>query len=359
MRYRHVFIYTYSGTGNSRRVAAWLAEAARDAGSAVLLRPMPLAQPDQELVSDADTLLILTLPTHGFAAPWPVLRFAVDLPRRAGHDAVVLATRGGLKIGPVFTPGFEGSATLALALVLALKGYRVRGLAGIDMPSNWTAFHPGLPPEAVEAIIQRARDRTARLSEMLLVDGRGWPSKRLEWLLGVLCLPISFMYITMGRFFLAKLFFASERCTGCGLCAVHCPHQAIEMRGTPEGLRPYWTLRCESCMRCMAYCPEQAVEASHSLGLAAHWAARAIPMVAALNWIAGRAPGLGFLQWVPDWLAIWAAAMGVLFLAYPLFHALLTLKPINWLLTHSTLTRWYRRYREPGTTLEDLSGRSR
>lgn len=47
---------------------------------------------------------------------------------------------------------------------------------------------------------------------------------------------------------------ADNRCTGCGLCAEHCPAQAISR----ENPKTADSKKCISCMRCVAECPESA-----------------------------------------------------------------------------------------------------
>ena len=353
MSYSKATIYFFTGTGNSYRVAAWMAGAARDAEAAVTICPIEAARPAEEVSQGDGSLLGLTMPTHGLTAPWAMLRFALRLPRGSGTHAVVVATRAGLKIGPVFMPGVEGSGPFLVALILALKGYRIRGAAGVDMPSNWIAVHPGLSPGAVTAIVDRARARVADFVGAILSGRRrfhGW----LSLLIGLCLLPLSLSYLVLGRPFLAKLFFASERCTGCGLCAQHCPNNAIKMRGIGSDRRPYWTLRCESCMRCMAYCPTQAVEAYHLLGVGAYFVGTAVPTAALLTWLTARVPALGFLSAVPRWALEWIYAMIALIAAYPLFHLLLRVPWISRFFTVTAITHYFRRYHEPGTSLRDL-----
>ena len=190
MHYREARFYFFTGTGNSYRVAAWMADAARDEGVNVVLCAIESARPSHDLGTGEAVLLGLVMPTHGFTAPWAMLRFALRLPRRTRTHSLVVATRAGLKIGRVFTPGIEGTATYLIALILALKGYRVRGAIGVDMPSNWIALHPGLSPRAVAAIVARARISVARFIETILFGQRrfvGWGSL----VFGLLTLPIS------------------------------------------------------------------------------------------------------------------------------------------------------------------------
>ena len=353
MRYREATFYFYTGTGNSYRVAVWMAGAARDAGAAVTLRPIGSAQPAEEIGQGETAILELVMPTHGFTAPWAMLRFAMRLPRRRGTHGVVVATRAGGKIGPVFTPGIEGTGTYLVALILALKGYRVRGATGADMPSNWIAVHPGLSPGTVAGIEARAKRRTARFIGAILSGKRrftGW----LPFLIGLYFFHISLAYLLLGRLFLARLFFASDRCTGCGLCAEHCPNDAIEMRGSGRHRRPYWTFRCESCMRCMGYCPTRAVEANYLLGIGVYLLAAAIPTTALLAWLTARVPVLAFPSGTPRLVLETLYALTILGLAYPLFHLLLRVTWVNRFFTLTTPTHYYRRYHEPETRLEEL-----
>jgi len=353
VRYRQVTFYYYTGSGNSRRVAAWMADAVRATGSAVIFSPLQSANPADDVGHGENALLVLVMPTHAFTAPWAVLRFALGLPRRKGTDAAVVATRGGLKIGQLYTPGFEGTATSLVALILAAKGYRVQSTEGIDMPSNWTALHPALPRRAVDGIIDHAQRKTARLSAEIISGAPGFANWRAS-LLGVLVLPLSLGYLLCGRFFLAKLFFASDDCTGCRLCAERCPNDGIALWDDGVAIRPYWTFRCQSCMRCMAYCPTQAVEASHMLAAVVLLLAGSLPTGVALSRLTAWIPSLRFLRMIPRWVLHWGTGLALLTAAYRLSHFLLRSRAGNWLFTHTTLTHAYRRYREPSTRVEDL-----
>lgn len=132
------------------------------------------------------------------------------------------------------------------------------------MPSNWTSLHSGMGPAACDSIVGHSRPLADRFIHRILSGGRYFGSL-ICLAQGIALAPVSAGYLAVGRFGLAKLFFANLRCDGCGVCATHCPRQAIRMVGR-EAKRPYWTYDCESCMRCMAYCPRQAVEA-----FAAQW----------------------------------------------------------------------------------------
>ncbi len=315
----------------------------REAGLPAEVSPLLLGSDRR---GDPSTRVVLVFPTHGFTAPASVLKAARRLPPGRGRGAFVVATRGATRIAGRLIPGYEGSAALLVALILLAKGYRVRGIAGIDMPSNWTALHPGLPPDAVAAIEARAQRRAvAPVADMLA--GRIVAPGRLSVLLAVLLLPPSVAYLLVGRHVLSGLYFASDRCVGCGLCAESCPQGAIEMVGVGDRARPLWTPRCETCMRCMAYCPTQAIEASYLLGLAAYAPVMTPVGRRLLDTLSCR---------LPRRLVAWTSGALVLGVMRPWIVHVLRIPGFNRLLTYTTPTHWYRRYHEPSTRLRDLTG---
>ncbi len=270
MLYNHILTYHYSGTGNSYRVAKWIEEAADESGAACTLQS--INSPDPEVPAGSQTLTAVVFPTHGFTAPWPVIRFAMRLPHHQGTHALVIATRGGTKFGSLMVPGMEGTAAWLTALILRLKGFRIRGVKGVDMPANWTALMPGYGEEEFTA------------DHLPFTDPVQWPSfKKCSQVSGSYrvgfrcwqvwyCCPFLFGYLFAGRFFLAKTLYASNSCNGCGLCAKHCPSQAIRMTsGKTTRIARYWVFSCHSCMRCMNLCPQNAIETNVLLVAAMIW----------------------------------------------------------------------------------------
>lgn len=358
MNFNNAVIYYMSGTGNSYRAAVRMGEAARNAGIDTRILPTNTALPNEQIQSSTRQLVGIAFPTHGFTAPWHVIRFALGLPSKKGARAFVVATRGGTKFGKVFLPGLSGTAIYIISLILLLKGFKVLGGQGLNMPSNWMSLHPGYSPESAAAIIARSKSSNDRFIENILNNKRDWVTRSniLELIFGILLLPISFLYLVMGRFFLAKIFFADERCTGCGLCAKDCPVGAIRMIGK-ENPRPFWKYNCESCMRCMGYCPEEAVQASHSWAVLLTYLT-AIPagfilfnrLLNSFGYAAGQNPGiLGTLfQWIFNYL--------VIFSMYYILNSLSRMKFLRKLLSYTTFTRIYRRYHEPDSTRKQVVG---
>jgi len=361
--YKNVVVYFWSGTGNSYRVSTWIGKTAKENGINTEVLSIDKSNPTEEIKGEHDFLIGIVFPTHGFTVPWHMLKFVWSLPNRRPTHAYCIATRAGLKFGPVFIPGISGSATFIIALILMLKGYKVRGSMSVDMPSNWYSLHPIQSGERHEAIINRAEFKVGRFNNKILSNTkvRFTVNNLYEITWGILLSLISVGYLLIGRLFLAKLFFANNNCDGCGVCASCCSVEAIKMWGK-ENPRPFWKYNCESCMRCAAFCPHNAIEAGHSWGVILYFIA-GVPISAYLfSWLDVYIPGIGTFQghWIGDILNL-IYYYPAIFLSYYIFSALLRIPAINWIFSHTTMTRlfFWGRYREPNTKLKNIAARRR
>ncbi|MCY2929667.1 MAG: EFR1 family ferrodoxin [Planctomycetota bacterium] len=349
--YARASLYYMSGTGNTFRVANWMADEAGRAGATVTTESLEQAHPPAD--GGEGKLVMLLSPTHGFTAPWHAIRFALRLPRGRDAHAAVVMTRAGSKIAGRRLPGLEGTGGYLLAGILAAKGYRVRGVLPVDMPSNWISFHPGFKPASVDDIVAHAAPR-ARAFARDVLGGRKRFGGFIGLLLGLVLLPVSVGYLLAGRFLLAKFFFANNRCNGCGQCAQCCPTATLRMIGR-KNPRPYWSLSCEGCMRCMAFCPTRAIEAGWSWAVLLVYATH----VPAVMFLLNRLPLPA--AWAEALSAWWIVALlqyvyllVSMVICYGFFHLMLRIPAVNWLFTVTTPTHVYRRYHEPGTKLADL-----
>lgn len=337
MSYKEAKFYFMSGTGNSYRVACWMNEIAKEQDLESAVYPINMKKRARPTF-DSRTLLGFIMPTHGFTAPWYMIRFALNFKKSTGTHLVIMSTRGGTKIGPLFIPGFQGTAGYLIALIMCLKGFKVRGVIGIDMPSNWTSLHWGLSSNNVTKILGRAKIKVLTFAKKIF-SGKKCFNGLIELLFGLLLMPVSILYLLLGHLILAKLFFASNRCNGCGICTDNCMVRAIKMYKK----KPYWTFKCESCMRCMNYCPNKAVEVSHPLAVGFYFVSVTI--------LGNLLVNLDFLGLMVRYLF----TIGAVYIAYWVFHLLNIIPLISRMFSVTTLTHYYRRYHEPQTKLSDIN----
>ena len=255
--YKQLVIYYLTGTGNALKAARWFEEHAKARGMAAELIPIdrfkrPIAPPPS-----GDTLVGFLYPTHGFCLPWYMLKFMLAFPRGRNH-LFCLNTYAGMTLGRFALPGLSGIALILPAIVLSLKGYRVRGLVSLNLPSNWISLHPGLTEHAVSILVEHCRKKTARYAAALLSGRRAYQGL-ISLPFDLAISPVAIGYLLVGHFWLAKMYMANSDCDGCAICSNNCPMNALVMKNG----RPYWTFHCESCMRCMNICPKKAIQVSY------------------------------------------------------------------------------------------------
>lgn len=255
--YSKLVVYYFSGTGNSENVANWLVEVAHEKGIEASLNN--IAKTDRLAIPapEPNTLVAFVSPIHGFNYPPIMLNFILRFPK-AKNNVLLLNTRAGMLIGKWITPGLTGIAFYFSAFILKLKGYSIKSMFPVDLPSNWISIHPGLNDRTVKFLHERNREKVNRFARKVLEGGTDFRGVR-EIIQDLLVSPISLGYYFIGRFFFAKTYYASADCDNCGLCIKSCPVKAIK---TVDN-RPFWTFNCESCMRCMSNCPKRAIETAH------------------------------------------------------------------------------------------------
>lgn len=257
--YKRIYIFYFSGTGNSKQVANWISEFAFARNIGCELFDISKTDISQLEPLDSNALIIIISPIHGFNYPKITLDFIRHFP--AGKNKIVLMnTRAGMKIGSFITPGITGIAFILSSLLLKRKGYKIPGQIPFDMPSNWISLHPALNERTVKFIHKKNYERVKKHSDKIFNGKKDFLALR-DLIQDILISPISLAYYLIGRFGLAKTFYASYKCDNCDVCIKQCPVKAIKKINN----HPYWTFNCESCMKCMNSCPKRAIETAHGL----------------------------------------------------------------------------------------------
>jgi ferredoxin len=330
-----------TGTGNSYKVAKWFIEAIDTAKISLC----QITEKHIDIGLGNSDLVVFSYPTHGFTAPWLMIKHVFRLPKGNGIPVVVLPTRAGTSVFGCPLPGMEGTAGYLIAFLLWLRGYKVKGVAGVDMPSNWTAVHWGLSQNNVQVIADRGKTKVTKLARDI-VAGHNFYSGFIPLVIGLLLARISFMYIIIAQLILSKLFFASNKCNSCSLCQRICPKQAIIMVAN----RPRWDYSCDSCMACMNYCPQQAIQVSPFTVFLFSYII-SLPVAA---WIIEK---LGYLQDPPTILQFLIQYIYTLIsvaFAYWLLHKILRISFVASIWGNLSHTKYFRRYKAPGVSLEDI-----
>lgn len=338
--YSKILIYYFSGTGNSKNVATWLSDTAQEHQINITL--INIAHIDRKSItaSSEDTLIIFISPIHGFNYPPIMLNFILHFPK--GKNKIVLMnTRAGMLIHKWVTPGLTGAAFYFSAMILLLKGYIIKGIFPVDLPSNWISFHPGLNERTVIFIHQKMKTKVFNFAQRIF-SGRSDFRSLKEAVQDIFISPISMLYYFIGRFFLAKTFYASSSCDNCNVCLKNCPVKAIIV----VDKRPFWTYKCESCMKCMGNCPKKAIETAHGFTFGIWLVYSSLIMITIYKYLSEFSfpPKNSQFRFVFESLVF----LATMFIGYRLMHYLLRFKFFERIVVYTSLTKykfWGKRYK--------------
>lgn len=348
MKYQTLIIYYFSGTGNAKNAAQWIADVAKTKGLETHLINIDRFREIVIPKYDGNVLIGFCTPTHGFNVPPIMLNFFRKFPRLKNADVFILNTRGGLKLHKLFIPGLSGVAQYLPAMILWLKGFRITGMQPLDLPSNWLILHPGLRDKVVLSIYNRCKAITIRFASRML-EGEKKYKAFLSLPFDLAIAPVAVGYYFIGRFFLAKTLIATDACNNCNSCVKHCPVKAIKETNT----KPFWTYKCESCMRCVNLCPHRAIETAH--GFAGLVIVLIYSFLFPFLLIQLKNSGIfplddqSFLSGQVEMMIKAAIFLLVLFISYKLLHIGMKYRIINRVIAYSSFSkyRFWRRYKAP------------
>lgn len=304
-QFNKLIIHYFTGTGNARQVAKWIAEKAKSKNIEAHLINIG----KQEAVNNHEitkkTMIGFCYPTHGFNAPPIVLNYLWSFSKsNYGNKFFVVNTRAGMKMSRLFTPGLSGLALLLPALMLITNNFSEKILSG---------------------------------KKML----RGFWQLPIDLAIS----PISAAYYLYGRFVLSKTYIATNACNQCGLCVESCPVQAITMKNN----RPFWSYKCENCMRCMNNCPQRAIETPHGFVTIIYWFVFWILPVMILKLISDYTEAKYFTKDAIYYTLYIILSFVVIFGSYRIMHLLMKFNIVNKIIKYTSLTtyRFWRRYKAP------------
>ncbi len=347
--YDNLLLIYYSGTGNSNRVSEWIQEVAQKGEMKTHIASFHQFNPDDIADFEGKTLIGFFSATHGFNMPHSMLKFLFGFKLLKGSDVFIGNTRAGMKLWKLFMPGLSGIAMYFPALIMLLKGYKLKAMYPVDLPSNWISLHPGLRKKVIDSMAEHYEKLTKNFAGKVLLGKRVFLKSFVLLPLDILVAPIAFGYYFVGRYIIAKTFIANSNCNLCGICIEQCPTKSIILADN----RPYWKFSCESCMKCMNYCPQRAIETAHSMLFLI-----LLVLIQFVNpFISDKVTDLVASLFGHSRVAFesiyfviqWSVALLFFFLGYKLLHYLMGFPRVNKILTYTTLTTWkfWRRYKMP------------
>lgn len=256
-----IVFHCFSATGNTARAVQRCAAALAARGHRVSLLPITAASLASPPAADHLAVHVIAFPVLGFGPPDTVKRYIRALSRavtkETGLRAAILASCAGEPL----------QALEETEQMLRRRGFEVLASASAAYPYNWTQVISAQAGDIVRAQLEtgdaEAGNFAAKLDHYLVggapITAPAPPRLVRSGIINRLWSGlVQFLFASLGRRFLGAFFTASADCSGCGLCARHCPSRTIRMHGT----RPAWGGNCSCCNRCINICPESAIQVS-------------------------------------------------------------------------------------------------
>lgn len=242
-------IFYFSGTGNSRWAARYLAG---KTGEQLVYIP-DVIDSDCRFDLPSDDRIGFVFPIHGWRPPLLVLKF-IDKLRLdfKGHYCYALVTAG----------DSIGKAMDYLGRALFAKGMHVDSCFSLIMPESYV----GLPFMDVDTESRELKKKAKAASDLrqytdvIMRRQKGVSELTLGPLPGFFSGPVGSFFVN--HIVTDKPFRVDAvKCIGCGKCEKVCPVGDIVMIGDDGGRHPEWKHNgeCLVCFSCYHHCPTKAI----------------------------------------------------------------------------------------------------
>ena len=148
--------------------------------------------------------------------------------------------------------GSPGDAYGSISADLKRVGISVKGFSYVIMPTNYLLMFNPPGKEEASKIIAEGHKKTIEIGNKIK-EGQSFvetPGGATNKFMSVFAAPV------VNYTFKSKKFKATDKCVGCGSCALLCPFESIRL----ENNKPTWRGKCTHCMACIGACPNEAIE---------------------------------------------------------------------------------------------------
>ena len=182
--------------------------------------------------------------------------YVCEMPRFMSKHLKKQAFSGNKHVYFIFTSGgYCGISGQLAKWMFRKKKMKYMGRAEFKMPRNYVAndSYPMLPKEEVEERIINSHKMLNPVAETIKVGGK---LKARHIFLFETLITLPFNPVWSKYKLLAKDFYYTDKCIGCGKCEKLCPLNNIKL----EEKVPVWGNHCSHCMACIGNCPVRAIE---------------------------------------------------------------------------------------------------
>lgn len=244
-------IFYFSGTGNSLQAAKSIAEYQGDRLVSIAAL-MSKSREKYEFELKENEAVGFVYPVYAWGPPSMVLQFIDKLKftNYADHFIYSLATCG----------DNIGNTMKLLERALKRNGLTLDSGFSVRMPNNYIITYDVDPKELENEKLVMAEKTLGKINKVIAERQKGVFDVVKGFMPGLLTSVVNplFSKYAMG----ASKFYATDHCTGCGVCEKICNCRNIKLvEGSgKQQKRPVWGSECAQCLACLHYCPTRAIQ---------------------------------------------------------------------------------------------------
>lgn len=182
--------------------------------------------------------------------------YVCEMPRFMSKYLKKQTFSGNRNVYFIFTSGgYCGISGQLAKWMFRKKKMNYMGRAEFKMPRNYVAndSYPMLAKEEVEERITNSYKMIAPVVETIQ-SGNKLKARHIFLFETIITLPFNPVWCKYKL--LAKDFYSTDACIGCGKCVKLCPLNNITLKDKA----PVWSNHCSHCMACIGNCPTRAIE---------------------------------------------------------------------------------------------------
>ena len=231
----------FSATGNTEYIARELACLLNDECVNLLDR----VKNQDHTVLHSDRPFIICAPVYVCEMPRFLSKYLKEQAFSGSRDVYFIFTSG----------GYCGISGQLAKWMFRKKKMNYMGRAEFKMPRNYVAndSYPMLAKEEVEERITNSYKMIAPVVETIQ-SGNKLKARHIFLFETIITLPFNPVWCKYKL--LAKDFYSTDACIGCGKCVKLCPLNNITLKDKA----PVWSDHCSHCMACIGNCPTRAIE---------------------------------------------------------------------------------------------------
>lgn len=237
-------IFYFSGTGNSLQVAKSIGDYNGEKLIAIA-REMNSRDTSFEYTLEEKETIGFVFPVYAWGPPKMVLQFIERLNFINFKDNYVFS---------VATCGDNiGNTMKVLNKSLNKRNIELHSGFSIRMPNNYIVMGDVDPKEIENEKLKKAGESLKRINVIINEKRRGVFEVEKGSMPGVLTSVINPLFNKNAMD--TRKFYATDKCTSCGICERVCNSNTIKVKGKPE-----WGKNCTQCLACIHNCPVRAIQ---------------------------------------------------------------------------------------------------